>query len=252
MSSYQDSLTSKRKTRYGGILSLNMLKGRHRGHRVGISKSLSLTEHNMTKHKLESTICKSYLEPQDEEPIVQLSTLLDLINNREWDLLSKELTPETLRAVDSGSLLHLALNSNAPSSIIYQITNGMHNSVSHRDAKGRLPLHVAISKVSRPSIISHLIKLNPKACTSKDNQGKTPLHVCFDDKVFHTIKPPQFNKLVGTLVQTSQDALIMEDEDMRCPVELAILSKAPQKTILFLQVVKLEYMRQKNTSLLSQ
>jgi hypothetical protein len=168
-----------------------------------------------------------------------------LINNREWDLLSKELTPETLQAVGSGSLLHIALRFHASLSIISQITNGIHTSVSHRDAKGRLPLHVAITKGARPSIISHLITLNPIACTSKDNQGKTPLHRCFDDKVLHAIKPSQLRNLVGTLIQTSAGALIMEDQNRRCPVELAIRSKAPMKTILFMQVVKVEYMRQK-------
>jgi len=249
-------------------LSLLMLKGRRRNnHRNLVSKGqfsqrkatetdvdISLTEHvteHVTEHTLDS-ICSNYLEPQDEEPIVQLSTLFDLINNREWDLLSKELTPETLR-VDSGSLLHLALHFHAPSSIIYQITNGIQPSVSYRDAKGRLPLHVAVSKGgARPSIISHLVKLSPKACTSKDNQGKTPLHRCFDDKVLHALKPSQLRDLVGTLVQTSEDALIMEDQNRRCPIELAIRSQAPMNTISFMQVMKLQCLRARNTSLPTQ
>jgi hypothetical protein len=174
-----------------------------------------------------------------------------MIKNREWDLLSNELSPETLRVAahedlseDKGSLLHLALHFDAPLSIISQITNGIHTSVHHQDAKGRLPLHVAISKVAQLSIISHLLLLNPRACTSKDDQGKVPLHICFDENVLHAFKPSQFKELVRTLIQTSAEALTIEDHNRRCPLELAILSDAPLKTLLFMQVMKRDYLRQ--------
>ena len=150
------------------------------------------------------------VEPQDEAS--QLPKLLTMIKNREWDLLSNALTPETLRAAaqeddlseNVGSLLHFALHFDAPSSIIYQITHGMHSSMLHRDAKDRLPLHIAVSK-ARPSIISHLLSLNPIACTCKDSKGKLPLHRCFDNKVVQAFKPHQFTRIVQTLVETSRD-----------------------------------------------
>jgi len=146
------------------------------------------------------------------------------------------LSPETLRAAarkdlseDKGSLLHLALHFDAPFSIISQITNGINALVHLRDAKGRRPLHVAISKVAQLSVISHLLMLNPTACSSMDDQGKVPLHVCFDKNVLRDFKPSQLKELVSTLIQTSTDALIMEDHSRRCPLELAIISEAPLK-----------------------
>eukprot|EP00984_Skeletonema_dohrnii_P038352 scaffold41488_cov244-Skeletonema_dohrnii-CCMP3373.AAC.2 len=163
-----------------------------------------LTEH-MTEHTLDGTICKIYLEPQDEVEttaqdsnsttckiheapkdevlIAQLSTLADMIKKRDWDLLSIELRAREELREGKGLLLHLALRFDAPLSIISQLTHGIHNSASHRDAEGRLPLHVAISKISQLSVISHVLMLNPRACTSVDNQGSTPLHICFDENV---------------------------------------------------------------------
>eukprot|EP00984_Skeletonema_dohrnii_P011336 scaffold4515_cov124-Skeletonema_dohrnii-CCMP3373.AAC.3 len=99
------------------------------------------------------------VEPQDEAS--QLPKLLTMIKNREWDLLSNDLTPETLRAAaqeddlseNVGSLLHFALHFDAPSSIIYQITDGMHSSVLHRDAKDRLPLHIAAARRGHQSYL---------------------------------------------------------------------------------------------------
>mmetsp|Transcript_17850 Transcript_17850/g.27115 ORF Transcript_17850/g.27115 Transcript_17850/m.27115 type:complete len:331 (+) Transcript_17850:74-1066(+) len=193
------------------------------------------------------------VEPQDEAS--QLPKLLNMIKNREWDLLSSALTPETLRAAaeeddlnlseNVGSLLHFALRFDAPSSIIYQITHGMHSSMLHRDAKDRLPLHIAVSK-ARPSIISHLLSLNPIACTCKDSKGKLPLHRCFDNKVVQAFKPQQFTRIVEMLVQTSPETIMIEDHKKRCPIELAILSTAPMQTIVLMHHKK-DYVR-KNSS----
>jgi len=227
-----------------------------------------LTEH-MTEHTLDGTICKIYLEPQDEVetptqdsnsttckiheapkdevPIAQLSTLADMIKKRDWDLLFIELrAQEELRVREGkGLLLHLALRFDAPLSIISQLTHGINNSASHRDAEGRLPLHVAISKVSQLSVISHVLMLNPRACTSVDNQGSTPLHICFDENVMHAFKASQFRELVRTLVQSSPESLAIEDRSSICPIERAILSDAPLKVVLLMQLSKRNYLRQK-------
>jgi|SaaInl74LU_5_DNA_1037368.scaffolds.fasta_scaffold01942_3 hypothetical protein len=231
-----------------------------------------LTEH-MTEHTLDGTICKIYLEPQDEVETTaqdsnsttckiheapkdevltaQLSTLADVIKKRDWDLLSIELklrAHEELRVREGKGLLlllHLALRFDAPLSIISQLTHGIHNSASHRDAEGRLPLHVAISKVSQLSVISHVLMLNPRACTSVDNQGSTPLHICFDENVMHAFKASQFRELVRTLVESSPESLAIEDRSSRCPIERAILSDAPLKVVLLMQLSKRNYMRQK-------
>jgi len=227
-----------------------------------------LTEH-MTEHTLDGTICKIYLEPQDEVetptqdsnsttckiheapkdevPIAQLSTLADMIKKRDWDLLFIELrAQEELRVREGkGLLLHLALRFDAPLSIISQLTHVINNSASHRDAEGRLPLHVAISKVSQLSVISHVLMLNPRACTSVDNQGSTPLHICFDENVMHAFKASQFRELVRTLVQSSPESLAIEDRSSICPIERAILSDAPLKVVLLMQLSKRNYLRQK-------
>jgi len=87
--------------------------------------------------------------------------------------------------------------------------------------------------------------LNPRACTSLDDQGNTPLHICFDENVMNAFKPSQFRELVRTLIQNSPESLMMEDKDGRCPIEQAISSEAPLKTILFMQLSKRNYLRQK-------
>ncbi len=228
-----------------------------------------LTEHNTTEHSLDGTIYKNYLEPQDEvgssqkdgttckireEPQDEasnalLSKLAGLIKKRDWDLLSIDLRArrEELRDEYKGKLLHIALRFDALLFIISQITHDTHASANHRDDQGRLPLHVAIRKVSQLSIISHLLALNPRACTSVDDQGSTPLHTCFEENVMHAFKPPsQFRELVRLLIQNSPESLVIEDKQgSRCPIEQAILSDAPLKTILFMNVSKRNYLRQK-------
>ena len=141
-----------------------------------------------------------------------------------------------------GSLLHVALQFDAPSSVITQITHSMHSSVLHRDGKDRLPLHIAINK-ARSSMISHLIRLNPKACTHKDDKGKLPLHRCFDKKVLRTFKSDQLTDTVEKLVNVSPETLMVEDQNEMCPIELAILSAAPMETIMFMHHEK-SYIKQ--------
>eukprot|EP00984_Skeletonema_dohrnii_P003989 scaffold1363_cov117-Skeletonema_dohrnii-CCMP3373.AAC.11 len=173
----------------------------------------------------DSTTRKINEEPQDQVPIAQLSALADMIKKRDWDLLSIELRSHEELSECKGLLLHLALRFEAPLSIISQLTHGIENSASHRDAEGRLPLHVAISNASKLSIISHVLMLNPGACTSVDDQGSTPLHMCFDENVMHSFKPSEFRKLVRTLVQISPESLLMEDRKNRCPIELAAVKR---------------------------
>jgi len=265
--------------RYAGIRDIFKWQRHNRNHRdhdsTGKSsqrrkvtdanvKILLLTE-TMTEHPLDSTICKIYLQPQDEVgispqdststtcknneepqdqvPNAQLSVLADLIKKRDWDLLSIELRTHEELSEGKGLLLHIALRFEAPLSIISQLTHGMQNSASHRDAEGRLPLHVAISNASKLSIISHVLMLNPGACTSVDDQGSTPLHMCFDENVMHSFKPSEFRKLVRTLIQISPESLLMEDRKNRCPIELALSSEAPWKVILFMQGHKAGYHR---------
>ena len=228
----------------------------------------NMTEHNMTEHSLDGTIYKNFLEPQDEvgssqkqkdsttckiraesqdeASISLLSKLVGLIKKRDWDLLSIDLRArEELRDKYKGILLHIALRFDAPLSTISQITHDTHTSANHRDDQGRLPLHVAIGKVSQLSIISHLLTLNPSACTSVDDQGSTPLHTCFEENIMHAFKPSQFRELVRLLIQNSPESLVIEDRGSRCPIERAILSDAPLKTILFMNVSKRNYLRQK-------
>ena len=172
------------------------------------------TKHPKTKYRLHNCL---------------LLRLTVMIKKREWDLLSIKLRAhEELSAVREGKglLLHLAPCFHAPLSIISQLTHGINNSASHRDAEGRLPLHVAISKVSQLSVISHVLMLNPRACTSVDNKGSTPLHICFDENVMHAFKPSQFRELVGALIQNSPESLTIEDRRSRCQIERAILSDA--------------------------
>lgn len=191
----------------------------------------------------DSSLLKMKIDAEQQEaPPPQLPKLLDMITNREWESLSNSnvLTPETLRAAQDdlnenvGSLLHVALRFDAPSSIISQITHAMHSSVLHRDYKDRLPLHIAINK-ARSSMVSHLIRLNPSACTYKDDKGKLPLHRCFDKKVLSAFKSLQLTKTVEILVNASPETLMVEDQDEMCPIELAILSAAPMETIMFMQ-----------------
>ena len=186
----------------------------------------------------ESARLKTKGEVESKGDAMRLSLLTHMIKNQEWDLVSNALTPDNLQSAQddlgdgNGSLLHLALKYDAPSSIISQITDGISMSVSHPDAEGRLPLHVAIRK-ARASVISHLLALNPKACTSSDCQGETPLHSCFDENVKRKLRH-RFSGIVRTLVHTSPEPLLMEDKEDRCPIEVAILSGAPLNTILFM------------------
>ncbi len=176
---------------------------------------------------------------EEQQEAQQLPKLLDMITNREWGSLSNVLTPETLQAAqddlneDVGSILHVALHFDAPSSIISQITHAMHSSLLHRDCKDRLPLHIAINK-ARSSMVSHLIRLNTTACTYKDDKGKLPLHRCFDKRVLSAFKSDQLTETVERLVNASPETLMIEDQNEMCPIELAILSAAPMETIIFM------------------
>ncbi len=246
-------------------------KSSHGRRAVDADMGIFLTKHNMTEHSLDGTIYKNFLEPQaqdevgssqkqkdsttckiraepqDEVSIALLSKLAGLIKKRDWDLLSIDLRARQggLRDEYKGILLHIALRFDAPLSTISQITHDTHTSANHRDDQGRLPLHVAIGKVSHMSIISHLLALNPSACTSVDDQGSTPLHTCFEENIMHAFKPSQFRELVRLLIQNSPESLVIEDRGSRCPIERAILSDAPLKTILFMNVSKRNYLRQK-------
>ena len=61
----------------------------------------------------------------------------------------------------------------------------------------------------------------------------------------HAFKPSQFRELIKLLIQNSPDSLMIEDRDGRCPIEKAILIEAPLKVILFMNVSKRNYLRQK-------
>ncbi len=247
---------------------------------TNMGMGIGLTEHMPTEHTLDldGTVCKNYLdlEPQDARGIspqdstishicvepqaqgqgqdkvlaIALSKLAGMIKERDWDVLVTELraheSEELSEGVEKGLLLHLALRFDAPLHIITELTHDADTSASHRDAKGRLPLHVSIRNVSQLSIVSHVLMLNPEACTSLDDQGSIPLHFCFDENVMNAFKPSQFRELIRTLIQNSPESLMMEDRDGRCPLELAILSDAPLKTILLMQLSKYNYLRQKH------
>ena len=230
---------------------------------TGADMKIALTEH-LTEHTfhgeqtfdgtpnpqellaptVDSTIStsRSHEEPQDFATMYRLA---GMIKKRDWGLLSIELKAHEESKEGRGLLLHVALRSDAPLSIVSQLTHDMHISASQQDEKGRLPLHVAIRKISHLSIISHVLMLNPRACTSVDDQGSTPLHTCFDEKVMHAFKPSQFRKVVRLLVSNSPESLVVEDQNSRCPIEVALLSDAPLKTILFMQCSKQNYLRQK-------
>eukprot|EP00986_Skeletonema_menzelii_P009844 scaffold4589_cov79-Skeletonema_menzelii.AAC.18 len=207
---------------------------------------------------LDDTLTKKYLELQDQENSPQpqaceskshkeLYRLAGMIKKRDWDLLSIELKVKAHEELKEGSglLLHLELRFDAPLLIVSQLTHGIPTGAGYLDGKSRLPLHVAIRKISHLSIISHVLMLNPRACTSVDDQGSTPLHTCFDEKVMHAFKPSQFREVVRLLVSNSPESLEIEDRNSQCPIELALLSDAPLKTILFMQCSKHNYLCQK-------
>lgn len=197
----------------------------------------------------DSSLLKMKIDAEQHEA-PHLPKLLDMVANREWDSLKNVLTPDTLQAAQDdlnenvGSLLHVALHFDAPSSIISQITHAMHSSVLHRDCKGRLPLHIAVNK-ARSSMISHLIRLDPTACTYKDDKGNLPLHLCFKKKT--AFKMHQLTETVERLVNTSPETLMVEDQSEMCPIELAILSAAPMETIIFMHH-EISYIRQNSSN----
>ncbi len=87
-----------------------------------------------------------------------------------------------------------------------------------------------------------------------DDQGSTLLSIDIDEdvNVMNTFKllgfQCRFRELVRTLIQNSPESLVMEDKVGRCPIELAISSDAALKIILFMQLSKRNYLRQKQNN----
>ena len=194
------------------------------------------------------------------EVLQSVSYLLGLIEAREWETFRSftlEPSPEHFRArtnviaqtpeLNGMTLLHAAVKCDPPPELVLDMIEICPDLLAARDCLGRTPLHVAAGSGVAPMLIQILAHVYPSACDVQDVDGKTPLHfacdsssVLFEDdnhneSATHQWAQQPCHDAIRALLSGSLAAATIEDSDEMNPVEHAIMSNAPLKTVKLLQ-----------------
>jgi len=194
---------------------------------------------------------------KSKEQKIDANSITMLILNRQWQLLNVILAKyihscdhyyKSKCGIDCSqrhSILHFALQYNAPLYIIRQIVKNGPTLVNENDCMGHFPLQTALIHGTTRSVVEYLIETNKKSSTLLDRDGKTSLHLAFDayDNVEERVTPatiqileslPQIIRLVCSL---NPSQILKEDVNGMNVLEYAIEKEADYSIIRRLQKI---------------
>ena len=199
------------------------------------------------------------------EVLESVSYLLGLIDARQWETFRSytfEPSPAHFRArvgvisqipeFNGMTLLHATVKCDPPIDLVLEMINICPELTAARDCLGRTPLHVATGSSASPILIRLLVHSYPAACDTQDIDGRTPLHFACDSScvLFEGDNNDESNASrepchdsIRALLSESLVATTVEDIDEMNPVEYAIMSGAPLKTVRLLQLASVKHLR---------
>lgn len=203
-----------------------------------------------------------------------VSYLLGLIDARQWDKFRSyalEPSPAHFRArvrvisqipeFNGMTLLHAAVKCDPPIDLVLDMIEICPDLTAAKDCLGRTPLHIAAGSSASPRLIKILAHVRPDSCDTQDIDGKTPLHFACDtscelfedDDVADASNAERepCHDSIHALLSESLVPTTVEDIDEMNPVEYAIMSGAPLKTVKLLQHASVKHLRESDGSELS-
>ena len=161
------------------------------------------------------------------------------------------------------TLLHAVVKCDPPIDLVLDMIEICPDLTAAKDCLGRTPLHVAAGSSASPKLIKILAHVHPDSCDAQDIDGKTPLHFACDTScelfeeddaaadASNTDREPCHDS-IRALLSESLVATTVEDIDEMNPVEYAIMSGAPLKTVKLLQHASVKHLRESVVSDLSE